>query len=72
MNDYAENLIKISEYRRKAQLAILDKNWSEACDYLDLIIDSAKDAKIYSMEQLDEILKTRHGKSSPTLQNGAI
>lgn len=72
MNDYAESLIKISEYRRKAQLAMLEKKWSEACDYLDLIVESANDAKIYSMEQLDEILKARHGQSSPPLQNGTI
>ncbi len=57
MNDYAESLIKISEYRRKAQLAMLASKWSEACDYLDLIVEAANDAKIYSMEQLDEILK---------------
>jgi len=72
MNDYSENLIKISEYRHKAQLAILDKKWMVACAYLDIIVESANNAKIYSMEQLDEIVKKRHGKSPAALQNGSI
>jgi hypothetical protein len=61
MSDYAEALIKISEYRKKAQLAILAKNWSEACDFLDLIVDSANEAKIFSMAQLNMLMGTQIG-----------
>ena len=60
MIDYSEGLIKIQILRKKAHNAILNRRWSEACDYADEIIVAAREIKVYSMDQLEKLLETTH------------
>lgn len=58
MIDYSESLIKINYLRKQAHEAILDRRWSDACDYLDEIVIAAREAQMFCLGKIkDEIEK---------------
>mgnify|MGYP003333152756 CR=1 FL=1 len=54
MIDYSDSLIRISKLRRLAHEAILKKDWSKACDYLDQIVIAAAEGKVYCLGEIKE------------------